>query len=169
MWTGSGLVPSEKVIPMRTTTLIPLCSALLVGGAVMPASAAPPTFERFTIDEHFYDDWVSGQCGFDVWAGLTGFATLRTFERQGTGPEYVWTINLTLTLSSGDATYTLKDVGADIARVQPDGTGLLTIVGQVPFAFKGALKINPTTGEVVHEPRRQTGDEVARVCAALAP
>ncbi|MCE0485690.1 hypothetical protein [Ornithinimicrobium sediminis] len=48
------------------------------------------------VDERFYDDW----------AGLGGPATLLTFERQDTGREYVWSINVTLILSIDDATYT---------------------------------------------------------------
>ena len=45
-----------------------------------------------------------------------------------------------------------RDVGIDQVRVQPDGTVILSIVGQVPVEFTGVLKINPETEEVLLEP-----------------
>ena len=53
------------------------------------------------------------------------------------------TVNVLVTLSANGNTYTLRDVGADVAKVLKDGTFQLAIVGQVPFGFTGVLKIDP--------------------------
>jgi hypothetical protein len=42
---------------------------------------------------------------------------------------------------------------------------VLSIVGQVPFDFKGVLKIDLGTGEVLHEPTAPY--DTTKVCAAL--
>ena len=39
-----------------------------------------------------------------------------------------------------------RDVGADVVRIEPDGTATLMIIGQVPFDFTGVLKIDLETG-----------------------
>jgi hypothetical protein len=154
---------------MNRTALVSVCSALLVGAAALPAGAAPPTIERWEIEEHFYDEWVSEQCGFEVNGHWEGFAAVRIHDRAGTGPLDVFTINTTLTLYSDHGSYKLKDVGTDRGMMRPDGTVDVSIVGQVPFAHKGLIRVNPETGEVIHEPQRLTEDEVWRVCDALAP
>ena len=55
----------------------------------------------------------------------------------------------------------------DLVRIEPDGTALLYITGQVPFAFAGALIINPVTEEVILEPRDRSEWQIERTCAAL--
>ena len=44
---------------------------------------------------------------------------------------------------------------------------MLLIVGQVPFAFAGVLKINPETEEVILEPRDRSEEQLAKACRAL--
>jgi hypothetical protein len=57
-------------------------------------------------------------------------------------------------------------------RVTPDGDVLLTTGGQVPFpglvpyAYKGVLRIDLGTGDVILEPHRTT--TVPELCAALS-
>jgi hypothetical protein len=60
----------------------------------------------------------------------------------------------------------VRDVGIDQVRVQPDGTVILSIVGQVLFGFTGVMKINPETGEVILEPHHFF--DIEDVCAQLA-
>ena len=69
---------------------------------------------------------------------------------------------------SEDNTYRFRDVGADLFRVEPDGTAILMIVGQVPFGFAGALKIDLETGEAILEPQHSLEGNVEEACAALA-
>jgi hypothetical protein len=49
--------------------------------------------------------------------------------------------------------------------VEPDGTAVLLIFGQVPFEFAGVLKIDLETGEAILEPQHIV--DVEEVCARL--
>ena len=59
------------------------------------------------------------------------------------------------------------DVGADLTRIEPDGTLVLSVIGQVPFDFAGVLKIDPETGEVIHEPKDRSEKQLAKACRFL--
>jgi hypothetical protein len=96
-----------------------------------------------------------------------GHITLRTFDGGGTGAVELTTINVGLTARAGDNTYRSRDVGADLLRVEPDGTAILMIVGQVPFGFTGVLKIDLETGEAILEPQHSLEGNVEKACAAL--
>ena len=78
------------------------------------------------------------------------------------------TINIGVTATADGRTFRFRDVGADVARVQPDGSVVLLISGQVPFFFAGALKIDPETEEVLLEPKDRSEAQVAKACRALA-
>jgi hypothetical protein len=67
--------------------------------------------------------------------------------------------------TAGDNQIRVRDVGIDQVRVQPDGTVILSIVGQVPFGFTGVLKLNPETGEILLEPHHVA--DIAEVCELL--
>jgi hypothetical protein len=141
---------------------------LLLAGLAGPATGlgAAPVFERITVDETFVDEELSEACGVAVTGTARGRVTLRTFpgsSRLAT----VNTINVGITLTADGRTFRLRDVGADVARVQSDGTVVLLISGQVPFAFAGALKINPETEEVLLEPNDRSEAQIAKACAAL--
>jgi hypothetical protein len=89
---------------------------------------------------------------------------LRDFDRTK-GTITVNNVNFTLTATAGDNTARFRDVGTDHARITPDGQLILSITGQVPFDFKGVLKIDPETGKVLHEP--SAANDTTRVCARL--
>jgi hypothetical protein len=143
-------------------------AGVLVLGVLSPgvASGAAPTFERIDVDDTFADDFLSEACGVEVTTTASGHVTVRTFE-DGTGPTTVTSINVGLTATAGDRTFRFRDVGADIERIEPDGTIVLSIIGQVPFDFAGVLKIDPETDEVILEPRDRSEEQIARACAAL--
>ena len=145
-----------------------LSGALLAVGVLGPgaASAAPPTFERITVEDTFADEFLSEQCGVEVTTTVSGHITVRTFE-DGTGPTTVTTISLTFTATAGDRTFRFRDVGADVLRIEPDGTAVLSIIGQVPFDFAGVLKIDLETGEAILEPKDRSAEQLARACAVL--
>ncbi|HSK26479.1 MAG TPA: hypothetical protein VK894_06160 [Jiangellales bacterium] len=149
---------------VRGTAAVLLAVGLGVTGT--PATAAPPQIEREVVDDSFDDEFLTEECGVPVVTTVTGQIANRAFERPGTGVLNVFTINLTLTATSGDRTVRFKDVGADVLRVLPDGSLVLAVIGQVPFAFTGVLKLDPTTGEVLQEPQHSTAD-TTRICAAL--
>ena len=145
-----------------------LRGAFLEVGVLGPgaASAAPPTFERITVEDTFADEFLSEQCGVEVTTTVSGHITVRTFE-DGTGPTTVTTISLTFTATAGDRTFRFRDVGADVLRIEPDGTAVLSIIGQVPFDFAGVLKIDLETGEAILEPKDRSAEQLARACAVL--
>ena len=47
---------------------------------------------------------------------------------------------------------------------------IVSIRGQVPFDFKGVLKFDPTTEELLHAPNFAAGErQIERACARLNP
>ena len=146
-----------------------LVGVLLLAGLAGPAAGlgAAPTFERITVDDSFFDADLSAACGVPVTGRATGHVTLRTFG-EGSTLVAVNSINIGVVETSGDRTFRFRDVGADVATVDADGTVTLRVTGQVPFAFAGALIINPDTGEVILEPKDRSEEQLAKACEALA-
>ncbi len=134
-------------------------------GVVSPAAAAGPTIERIPIDDTFVDEGLSAECGVTVTARAVGQLTFKTWDRTGTGPLDMTNINIAITFTAGDNSYRVRDVGADLLRREPDGSLVVLVIGQVPFGFSGVLKIDPETGEVLHEPQHL--QDAAEACAAL--
>ena len=125
------------------------------------AAGAAPTIERLNIDETFTDDLLTDACGIDVTTTVHGFVIERIFSGEETGVAQVNTISIGITATAGDRTFRVRDVGADVVQVKPDGTLVLLITGQVPFEFAGVLKINPETEEVILEPRDRSEEQLA--------
>ena len=98
---------------------------------------------------------------------LQGFVIFRTFDDSGTGVVELNTFSLSLTATAGDRTFRFRDVGADLVRIEPDGTAVLQIIGQVPLEFAGVLKVDLDTGEVILEPRDRSEWQIERACTAL--
>jgi hypothetical protein len=148
-----------------------LICALLVAGLVGPGVAlgAAPVIERIDIDETFADDFLSEACGVAVTTTIRGQVIVRTFPGDGTGVAQLNTVNFILTATAGDRTFRFRDVGADLVRIEPDGTAVLSIIGKVPFAFNGVLKIDLETGDAILEPRDIGEQQLAKACAVLNP
>ena len=147
-----------------------VASVLVLVGVVSPGVGvgAPPTFERIVVDETFApDEFLTEACGVVVTSHLEGHIIVRTFEEDGTGVVEVETINVGITATAGDRIFRFRDVGAAVTRIEPDGTAVLSITGQVPFFFAGVLKIDLETGEAIFEPRDRSAEQLARACAAL--
>jgi hypothetical protein len=144
-------------------------SILVLAGVVSPGvgSGAPPTIERIPVDDTFADEFLSEECGVEVTTTARGHVIVRTFEGDGPGLVQVNTINIGLTATAGDRRFRFRDVGADVTRITPDGTLILSIIGQVPFDFAGVLKINLDTGEAILEPRDRSAEQLAKACDAL--
>jgi hypothetical protein len=148
-----------------------LVCVLLVAGLVRPAVAlgAAPVIERIDIDEEFADELLSEACGVAVTTTVSGHIIFRTFPGEGPGVAGLNTLNLSLAATAGDRTFRFRDVGADLVRIEPDGTAVLSVIGQVPFAFAGVLKIDLETGETILEPRDRSEEQLAKACAVLTP
>ena len=142
---------------------------LLLAGLVGPASgvAAAPEFERITVNDTFFDEGLSEACGVPVTGVATGHVTLRTFAGGGPGRARVTPHNRGVGGPGGGGTFRVRDGGADVTRVEPDGSVLLLITGQVPFEFAGALMVDPETEEVILEPKSRTEAQLAKACAVL--
>jgi hypothetical protein len=146
--------------------------ALLLGilvaaaGFTSGASAGKPTLERIAVDESFVDDFLSEECGVQVTTRALGQVIIREWT-DGTGVQRVATLNVVLTATAGDNTIRFRDVGADLLRVEPDGTAILMIIGQIPFDFTGVLKIDLETDEAILEPHHDTSGGIEKACAAL--
>ncbi|HWN21800.1 MAG TPA: hypothetical protein VNP93_07485 [Gaiellaceae bacterium] len=133
------------------------------------ASAGKPTFERLEIDETVPDPFLTAECGFPVSIQSQGHIIVRTFSGEKTGVVQVTTLNIINTVRAGARSYPVRDVGADVVRIEPDGTAILMIIGQTPFGFTGVLKIDLETGEAILEPHHSLEGRIADACAALAP
>jgi hypothetical protein len=123
--------------------------------------------ERIAVDETFPDGFLTEECGVPVTTRAQGHVIMRTFEGEGTGVAEVNTLNIELTAMAGDNTYRFRDVGADLVRIEPDGTAILMIIGQIPFGFSGVLKIDLETGEAILEPQHSLEGNIEKACAAL--
>jgi hypothetical protein len=153
---------------MTRKAVISWLAGLLVLGALLApgASAGKPTIQRIDVDESFADAFLTDACGVPVTTHARGHVIVRIFS-GGTGPAELRTLNVVLTAAAGDNVVRFKDVGADLVRIEPDGTAILMITGQVPFEFTGALKIDLETGEAILEPQHTTEDRIDEVCARL--
>jgi hypothetical protein len=146
------------------------CAVALVAGATVTAPtaalAAPPVIERVQVQDTFLDEFLTDACGVTVTTTASGMFTVVGFNGgQGTGPVELRAINIALTITAGDNTLRLRDVGVDLVRVEPDGTVVLSIVGQIPLDFTGVLKVDLVTGEVILEPHHFA--DIADACAVL--
>lgn len=155
---------------MRSRQLLVFVVVVLAAAALCATGyAAKPAMDRVDVDETVPDEFLTAACGFPVTTTFVGHLIFRVFDAGDKGLMELTTLDVRGTSSANGNTVRIHDVGADQVRVAPDGTVILSIIGQIPFGpgFTGVLKIDLTTGEVIHEPHHFTED-VAGVCAALA-
>jgi hypothetical protein len=138
-------------------------AALLASGA----TAGKPVFERIDVNETTLDPFLTAACGVPVTTHAEGHVIARTFTGGGTGPAAVRTLNIGLTATAGDNVVRFRDVGVDVELIEPDGTAVLLIIGQVPFDFTGVLKIDLETGDAILEPQHSTAENLEKACATL--
>jgi hypothetical protein len=146
-----------------------LASVFVVAAFIAPgAMAAKPTIERIDVDESFADEFLSEECGVEVTTQALGHIIVRTFSGEATGAAELRTVNIALTATADGNTFTFRDVGADLVRIEPDGTAILMLIGQLPFDFTGVLKIDLETGEAILEPQHTVFEEdLEAACEAL--
>jgi hypothetical protein len=150
----------------RTRGSLAVLGALLVVALGATAAAAQvPVKETITVSDTFQDEFLTEACGVEVTITVSGFITFLTFPDRPVGLQELTSYHLDILATAGDKQARFKDVGIDLLRVEPDGTVVLMIVGQVPFEFTGVLKINLDTGEVILEPQHTV--DTTRVCRLL--
>lgn len=141
--------------------------ALVVAAFAGSGLAAKPTIERIQVDETEPDPFLTAECGVAVTVHFEGHIAVRTFSGDRVGPAEIRTLNLLATVTAGENSYRIRDVGADHVQIKPDGTAILSIIGQIPFDFSGVLKIDLATGEAILEPQHSLAGQVEKACAAL--
>jgi hypothetical protein len=147
----------------RTSGLLAILGALLVVAlGATTAAAQAPVKETITFTDTFQDEFLTEACGVAVTTTVTGSLTFFTYPDRPVGPQDLTSVHVDIVATAGDNQARFKDVGIDLVRVEPDGTVVLMIVGQVPFEFTGVLMINPDTGEVILEPQHTV--DTTRVC-----
>jgi hypothetical protein len=152
---------------MRSRALVVSLLALVALAVLVPsAPAAKPEVEVIDVDDSGPDEFLTEECGVPVTFHAVGRVTLRTFAGNG-GLLQLNTLNIDITVTSGDNSYRFRDVGADHLLQLPDGSLVLSIVGQVPFGFTGVLKLDPETEEAILEPHHSIEDRLDDACAAL--
>lgn len=147
------------------TIVLGLAAVLIVTLAEAAMAGGKPEKETITFSDTFEDDFLSDECGVDVTTSLDGRVTFFTFPDRPVGPQDLTSVHVNFTATAGDNVVRFNDVGIDMVRVQPDGTAILMIVGQVPFGFTGALIIDLTTGEAILEPHHLV--DTTRACHLL--
>jgi hypothetical protein len=125
-----------------------------------------PMRETITFSDTFEDEFLTDECGVEVTTSVDGRVSSFTYPDQAVGPQEITSVHVNFVSTAGDNAVRFKDVGVDVIRVEPDGTVVLMVVGQVPFEFTGALMIDQTTGEVILEPHHMV--DTTRVCHLLA-
>ena len=154
----------KRQLFLTALTAVLACTVLGVGPL---AAAGKPTLERFKIDRFRPDPGLTAACGVDVSAHLQGIVVIRTFPGSGTGPAELVTLNLAVTAIAGENSYSFRNVGANLVRVEADGTAILVMTGQFPFEWTGVLKIDLETGDAILEPHHSVEGDVGEACAAL--
>lgn len=148
-----------------------VASMVVLAGLLTPgvALAAKPTIERVEVSDTFEDEFLTEECGVEVTTTVEGQFAVRTFEDRTSGVTEVFTINVGLTATSEYGEFRFRDVGADVTRVLPDGTLVVSISGQVPFEFAG-IEREDGDGNVIFESGGDRGTkQLAAACAALSP
>jgi hypothetical protein len=146
---------------------VPVVLAILVAAvvSVSVATAGAPELERFDIDVTSPDPFLTAECGVAVTTRERGHVIVRVWDREK-GTVELRTLNIALTAMAGDNVYRFRDVGADHVTLTKDGP-VLSIIGQIPFGFIGILKIDLTTGDVIHEPGHDISGRLDDACEAL--
>jgi hypothetical protein len=142
-----------------------VATLLMLASGPTVATAVPPERQTITVSDTFQDPVLSEACEVDVTTTVDGRITFLVFPDRPVGPQTLTSVHLKFVATAGDNRVDFKDVGIDMVRVTPEGTAILMVVGQLPFQFTGVLKVNLTTGEVIHEPQHTV--DTTRACRLL--
>jgi DnaJ-class molecular chaperone len=128
------------------------------------AAAQAPEKEVIQVNVTFDDEALTEECGVPVTTTATGRVTIFTLPDRKVLQD-LSTVNVSVVATAGDNQIRVRDVGISQVREQPDGTVILSIVGQVPLDFIGVLKLNLDTDEVILEPHHFY--DIEQICEQL--
>jgi hypothetical protein len=105
-------------------------ACLVVAG---PVAAAKPLMERVPInDVGIHDEFLSEECGYDIWFDAVGHITFRVWLDADENPvREVNNYGVRLRYYSEWGSVSTVDVGADRVTHHPDGSLTLVIIGNV--------------------------------------
>ena len=104
-----------------------LLGAMLVAA---PVSAAQPVIDRQSVDDTFVDEFLTEACGVEVTAHITGHVTFRVFlDANGDPARELNNYGIAVTFESENGIVRAVDTGADRITHLPDGSLVLTIIG----------------------------------------
>lgn len=146
-------------------SLLSMAALLVIMLTETVAAVGKPEMETITFSETFEDEFLTAACGVDVTTSVDGRLTFFTFPDQPIGPQDITSVHVDFVATASDNAVRFKDVGVDVVRVEPDGTVVLMVVGQVPFDFSGVLMVDLTIGEVILEPHHFL--DTTRACHLL--
>lgn len=171
----------------RVRVMVLTVVATLLG--MSPVAAAKPVMEHVQIqDIALHDDFLSEECGFDVWVDAVGVITFRVWLDAEDNPiREVNNFGVRIRYSSEWGSIRTVDVGADRATYHPDGSVTLTVIGnvqsiQVPGQGRVYFDVGRVSfhvsfpdpeGEPVFELLSVAGqhsdDQLSVICDLLAP
>ena len=145
-----------------------IVSAVATCSLGSPASAGAPVIERVTVDEQFFDEFLSQQCGVEVITHIAGTIIFRDDPDDRAGVLRHITFNTLVTASADGNTVQWREVALYTLRRTPDGTLVFSRSGQVLLDFSGNVKLDAVTREVIHESQQsRVADRTEEVCARL--
>ena len=136
---------------MRRARILVLSAlaCMLVAG---PVSAAKPMMERIPINDiGILDEFLTDECGYDIWFDATGHATFHTWTDADDNPlREVNNFNVHLRYYSEGGSITTRDVGADRlthqARTRPVRRRSVRVLVDPPAATRNCSRCGTLAG-----------------------
>jgi hypothetical protein len=126
--------------------------------------------EKTDINGTFQSEPLSEACGFPVSVTVSGTVTNLKFPHRAVGPQEIRISNVVMIFKAGDKTVRFQNVGAEVDRVEPDGTTITIRAGHHPPVLDeitGVVKINSETGELIMQSHKVS--DPRRICQQLKP
>jgi hypothetical protein len=169
---------------------VALLATLACLALVSPAAAGKPVMEKVTLNDiGILDEFLTEECGFDIFIDGTGHIIFRTFlDDEGAPVREVNNFGIHIRIYSDWGSLRVVDVGVDLISYNEDGSITQIVIGnlqsiQLPGQGRVYSNVGRTVflvtfpdpdGEPVVEIIKQSGQhsEVSQVdviCEALAP
>jgi hypothetical protein len=131
------------------TLLLAIVATLLLAA---PAAAAKPVMEKIQINDiGVVDEFLTEACGFEVLVDVTGHVIFRTWlDTDGNPIREVNNFAIQARFYTEAASFSTVDVGADRVTHNPDGSILLTVIGNIqPIQLPGLGLVYVDVGRTV--------------------
>ena len=136
---------------MRRRIALILASALLLATAV-PVAAGKPEMERIPIDDvGLLDEFLTDECGFDVFFDGSGHITFRLLsDADGNPMREVNNFAIQIRYYSEFGEVRTRDIGPDRVRYLDDGSITIAVTGNIQsFSVPGQGRVVANTGQTI--------------------